>query len=297
MLGKAFKNIVPDAHYLSSRDCDLGDTKQVDKLFSITRPKTVIHLASRVGGVKANMEHLGEFYLDNILMNTNVLEASRKYKVEKVLSCLSTCVYPDKVNYPLTEDQIHNGPPHPSNYTYSYTKRMLDIQSQAYRDQYGCNFISMAPNNLFGENDNFDLENSHVVPALIRKIYEAKTRGTNVVLWGDGSALREFTYVGDIPAIAILLLEKYNERGPINVGSTGEKSIKEVVELIAEYFNFKGDLEWDTTKPNGQFRKPSDKSKLSLLGWKEENYTNFKEAIEKTCSWFEESYPDVRGVK
>jgi GDP-L-fucose synthase len=230
-------------------------------------------------------------------MNTNVLEMARKYKTKKVISLLSTCVYPDKVSYPLTEEQIHNGPPHKSNYAYAYAKRMLDIQSKAYREQYGCNFITVVPNNLFGEHDNFDLENSHLIPAVIRKIYEAKEKNKDVILWGDGKAKREFTYSKDLSRIVLLLLQEYNEREPINAGNTNEYTIKEVAETIADIMNFDGKIIWDETKPKGQHRKPSDNSKLLNMGWNKSDYTPFTEALENTCEWFIENYPNVRGVK
>ena len=297
MLGSAFKKLLPDAIYISSKDYDLRDRNQVNEMYATYKPEYVIHLASRVGGVLANMQNLGDFYFDNIMMNTNVLDAAKEHKVKKVLSCLSTCVYPDKVEYPLTEEQIHNGPPHSSNYTYAYTKRMIDIQSRAYREQFGCNFISMSPNNLFGEHDNFDLEDSHVIPAMIRKIYEAKQAGEDVTMWGDGTPLREFTYIDDICSISLFLLEAYDDPEPINVGTTGERTIKEIAEKIASYFNFEGNIAWDIYKPKGQHRKPSDNSKLLGLGWKEEDYTDFDKALHKTCHWFEDNYPNVRGVK
>jgi len=297
MLGSAFRKFLPDAVYISSKDYDLRDRNQVDAMYTKYRPECVIHLASRVGGVLANMQNLGDFYFDNIMINTNILDAAKTFEVKKVLSCLSTCIYPDKVNYPLTEDQIHSGPPHSSNYTYAYTKRMIDIQSRAYRNQFGCNFISMSPNNLFGEHDNFDLEDSHVIPAMIRKIYEAKNNNDNVIMWGDGSPLREFTYVDDICRISLLLLEKYDNPEPINVGTTGERTIKDIASKIANYFDFEGDVVWDTSKPKGQHRKPSDNSRLLELGWKEEDYTDFDKALHKTCKWFEDNYPNIRGVK
>ena len=206
MVGSAFEHIYPKRNIIiCPRTYDLRNSQHAQRVLQNIHPDAIIHLAAKVGGVKANMEYLGDFYRDNVLINTNVLEAARKFKVKKVVSLLSTCVYPDEVNYPLTEDQIHNGPPHPSNYAYAYAKRMLDIQSRAYRDQYGCNFITAIPNNLFGEHDNFDLENSHVLPAIIRKVYEAKLNGTNVSLWGDGSSLREFTYSRDLAEILLFL--------------------------------------------------------------------------------------------
>jgi len=297
MVGSALKQVIPNAIFVSSKCCDMRSPHETDLLFQRNEPVSVIHLAAKVGGIKANMENLGEFYRDNILINTNILESARNHNVEKVISLLSTCIYPDKVLYPLTEEQIHNGAPHSSNYAYAYAKRMLDIQSRAYRDQYGCNFITAVPNNLFGENDNFDLEDSHVIPAMIRKIHEAKLKNENVTLWGDGSPLREFTYSKDLADILVFLLEHYDGIEPINVGNTDEISIREVAETIADILEFDGEIRWDTTKPKGQFRKPSDNSKLMGLGWREENYTPFKEGLTNMCKWFIINYPNVRGAR
>tara|TARA_Y100000310_G_C20515318_1_gene730893 strand:- start:105 stop:1031 length:927 start_codon:yes stop_codon:yes gene_type:complete len=297
MIGSALKEFLPDATFVNSKMYDLRNQLDANYLFLKEKPDYVIHLAAKVGGVKANLESLGTFYYDNIMMNTNVLEAARKYKVKKVLSFLSTCIYPDKVTYPLIEDQIHLGPPHSSNYAYAYAKRMLDIQSQAYRDQYGCNFITAVPNNLFGEHDNFDLENSHLIPAIIRKVYEAKEKNKDVVLWGDGTPLREFTYSKDLAKIVLLLLDKYDEREPINIGNTNEYSVKDVAETIAKIMKFNGNIIWDIEQPKGQHRKPSHNSSLLKLEWKTNEYTPFTEALENTCEWFIENYPNVRGVK
>ena len=296
MVGCALKNLIPSALFIDSKRYNLREQIDVNFLFSSEKPDYVIHLAAKVGGVKANSENLGSFYYDNIMINTNVLEAARRYKVKKVLSFLSTCIYPDKVTYPLTEEQIHNGPPHSSNYAYAYAKRMLDIQSQAYRDQYNCNFVTVVPNNLFGEHDNFDLENSHLIPAIIRKVYEAKKKNQDVILWGDGKPLREFTYAKDLAKIVLLLLNKYNGREPINVGNTKEYSVKNVAERIAKIINFDGNIIWDTSKTKGQHRKPSDNSRLLKLNWTKTNYTPFDEALGNTCKWFIDNYPNVRGA-
>jgi len=298
MVGTAFKNIKTEHELIlvGSREYDLESWYDTLCMVERIRPDAIIHLAAKVGGIKANMENQGDFYTINANINTNVLKAAKNMKVGKVISLLSTCIYPDKVNYPLTEDQIHAGPPHNSNYAYAYAKRMLDIQSRAYRDQYGCNFITAVPNNLFGENDNFDLENSHVIPALIRKMHEASMAGTDVTLWGDGSPLREFTYSQDLAEILLFLLEHYNEEGPINIGNTNEISIKEVAEMIAEILKFEGEIIWDITKPKGQLRKPSDNTRLLELGWKEENYTNFRKALTNVCQHVILKYPHLRGV-
>jgi GDP-L-fucose synthase len=297
MVGAAILCQNPDAIFVNSSEYDLTSYGQTRDMFDKYSPENVIHLAAKVGGVGANSNYLGDFYTENIEINTNVLKCAQESGTKKVVSLLSTCIYPDKVTYPLTEDQIHNGPPHQSNYAYAYAKRMLDIQSQAYRDQHGCNFITAVPNNLFGENDNFHLENSHLIPAIIRKMHEAKQDKKPVVLWGDGTPLREFTYSQDLAKILLFLLDSYDERSPVNVGNTKEYSVKEVSAIIADIVGFTGEIRWDTTRPNGQHRKPSDNKNLIDLGWKAENYTDFKKALTKTYEWFTMNYPHIRGIQ
>ena len=296
MVGHAFQRATPDAVFVSSKEYDLRDYEQAHEMFAEHLPEQVVHLAAKVGGVKANLENLGDFYRDNVLINTNVLEAARYHKAEKVVSLLSTCVYPNEVLYPMTESQIHLGPPHNSNYAYAYAKRMLDIQSQAYRDQYGCNFITAVPNNLYGENDNYDLNNSHVIPALIHKMHKAEQNNESVVLWGDGTPLREFTYSLDLANILLFLLEHYDGREPINVGNTGEYSIHEVAQLVAKNLGFENHYVWDTNKPSGQYRKPSSNDKLMRLGWRPDMYTKFEIGIANACNWFLDNYPNIRGT-
>jgi len=291
MVGNAFKKMLPNAEYINK--------EQLHNFSYIIKDKFVIHLAAKVGGVKANTDFVSDFYVENSLINQRVLDYAYVGKAKKVVSLLSTCVYPDApyVTYPLTENQLHMGPPHQSNFGYAYAKRMVDVMSRAYRQQYGCNFITAIPNNLYGENDNFDLENSHVLPALIRKIWEAKINNQpSVEVWGDGSPLREFTYSEDIAKILVFLLENYDEPEPINIGNTEEYSIKEVVWLLCELLNYDGKINWNTNKPNGQYRKPSSNKKLLDLGWKKENYTPLKEGLKKTCDWFIINYPNVRGI-
>lgn len=291
MVGSAFKQILPNADYIS---------KDEFHNFSYDiRDKNVIHLAARVGGVKANTDFIADFYIENSIINRKILEYANVGKAKKVVSLLSTCVYPDSpyVTYPLTEDQLHMGPPHHSNFGYAYAKRMIDVMSRAYRQQYGCNFITAIPNNLYGENDNFDLENSHVIPALMRKIWEAKINGKpSVEVWGDGSPLREFTYSLDVAKILLFLLENYDGPEPINIGSTEEYSIKEVVQILCDELEYDGKIEWNKTKTNGQFKKTSSNKRLLDLGWDKTNYTSLKEGLKKTCKWFKINYPDVRGV-
>ena len=297
MIGAALKEDIKEAIYVSSKDYDLVNRDDCEQMYKDHNPDCVVHLAAKVGGIKANMDKLADFYYENTMISTNVLHYAKKYNVKKVLSVLGTCVYPDIINYPLVESDIHSGEPHPSNFAYAHAKRMIDIQSRAYRRQYGCNFITIVPNNLFGENDNFDLEDSHVLPAIIRKIYEAKINNSPVYLWGDGTPLREFTYSKDLSKIIIFLLDKYNDITPINVGNTKEYSIKNIANIIAEIFNFQGKIIWQTDMPKGQYRKPSDNSKLISLGWKQNYYTDLYESLVNVCSWFEKRYPNVRGIK
>ena len=295
MVGTAFRELLPDAVYLSSKDFDLRRPEEALRAFRIHRPQYVIHLAAKVGGIKANTDKMADFYLDNVRINTNTLEAARAFGVKKVVSLLSTCVYPDNVTYPLTEDQVQNGEPHESNFAYAYAKRMLDVQSRAYRQQYKCNFVTAIPNNLFGEADNYHLENSHVIPAIMRKMYEANQKGHDVDLWGDGTPLREFTYAKDLVRALLILLEGYDEPEPINVGNTQEISIKDIAEAIAERVGFKGSINWQTNMPAGQHRKPSSTEKFQFLF--NIKYTPFDEALTKVCQWFIMNYPNVRGVK
>jgi len=303
MVGYAFKNIekkYPQFEFvsISSKDYDLTIEWDCKKMFEDIRPDYVIHLAAKVGGVKGNTDYVADFFRDNILMNTNLLHCSYLYKVKKCVSFLSTCIYPmaDYVNYPLTEGQLHMGPPHPSNFGYGYAKRMLDVQSRAYRQQHGCNFVTAVPNNLYGENDNFVLENSHVVPGLIRKFHEANLNGKKeVLLWGNGTPLREFTYSADIAEDIMHILLKYNESDPINIGNSSEEwQILTLANLIANAIDYKGELIWDESKPAGQYRKPFSTFKFRSC-YRNEKYTSLEIGIKKTCDWFLQNYPNVRG--
>lgn len=296
MVGTALKKIMPQAAYVGS-NYNLTNFDTTCRLFKEVKPEYVIHLAAKVSGMKGNMDALGTHYTENVLMNTNVLEVSRLFNVKKVLSILSTCVYPESAKLPYIEDDIHLGMPHYGNIGYGFSKRMLDIQAKAYRDQYGSNFINIIPNNLFGENDYYSLTNSHVIPSMIRKFYNGSKNNTDVTLWGDGSPLREFTYSNDLAKIIIFMFNNHNSAEPINVGNTGEHTIKEISEIISDHFNFNNKITWDTSIPNGQARKPSDNSKFIKLGWDDSRYTDFKLALKNTCDWFVENYENVRGIK
>jgi GDP-L-fucose synthase len=291
MVGSALRTILPDALCI--------DRESLHNSSYNVEQKVVVHLAARVGGVKANTDYVGDFYFENSIINQKVLEKARVGKAKKVVSMLSTCVYPDAqyVTYPLTEDQLHMGPPHDSNFGYAYSKRMLDVMSRAYRHQYGCDFITVIPNNLYGFNDNFDLNSGHVIPSLIRKVFEAKiSRQPFVEVWGDGSPLREFTFSMDVAKILLFVTEKYSGADPVNIGNSEEHTIKQVIEEICRYMEYSGSIHWKTNFPNGQARKPSSNKKLIDLGWKENDFTPLKEGLRLTCKWFVENYPNLRGI-
>lgn len=281
---------------------DLRFFNETWDLFSRHQPTFVIHTAAKVGGIKANINYPTSFFLDNVKINTNTLEAANLSGAKKVVSVLSTCVYPEKysaIGAVLQAKNLHEGPPHSSNYAYAYAKRMLQVQSQTYRDQYGKNFVCAVPNNLYGLNDNFDLENSHVIPAMIRKFHEASISGETVKLWGDGSPLREFTFADDIAEILFFILENYNSPDPINIGSTEEVSIKVLAEMIQSigYENVK--FEFGGEVSNGIHRKSTNNYPFKFL-WKSDKnreYTSLRDGLTKTIDWFKVNYPNVRGLR
>jgi GDP-L-fucose synthase len=302
LVGSAIKELVysdSDVVFVGSKDYNLIDRTETKKMFQEIKPTQVIHLAAKVGGLKANMDNLGAMYTDNAYINTNVLEEARIAGVEKLVSVLSTCVYPAQAILPLTEDQLHSGPPHHTNYGYSFIKRGLDVQSRMYRAQYGCNFVTVIPTNLFGKNDNFDSNDSHVLPAIIRKIYEAKlAEEKEITFWGTGESLREFLYAKDFAAILLNVLESYNDENPLNVGTAMEISIKNVVSLICKIMDYDGEVIWDNTSSSGIYRKPSSNKKLLLQNWwKQDFFTDLEDALQQTTDWFCMNYPNIRGIK
>ena len=231
--------------------------------------------------------------LINIMINTNVIESARKSNVKNLVCFLSTCVFPDNVSYPLTEDKIHLGEPHFSNYPYAYAKRMADVQIRAYREQYGLNYTSVIPTNIYGPNDNFSLEHGHVMPMLIHKLYLAKKNNSDFTVWGSGKPLREFIFSKDVARLSEWAVENYNESEPIIFSPSQEISIIDLVDLLVKEFNFKGKVIFDDTKPDGQFRKPSDNSKLKsyLPDFK---FTPIEEGVKETINWFIQNYENVR---
>jgi len=278
---------------LSSKDANLISWEETKDVFLKHKPARVVHTAARVGGVGGNMSAKGEYYYDNIMINTNVLEACRITGVKKLVSLLSTCVFPDKVEYPLTEKKFHLGEPHSSNYGYSYAKRMIDVQSKVYRAQYDVNFVSVIPTNIYGPNDNFDVANGHVLPSLIHKCYLAKKNNTDLTIWGSGTPLREFIYSKDIGKLVTWVLENYNEAEPIILSPSKEISIKDLVGLIVDAVGFTGDVVFDTSKPEGQFRKPTDNSKLKSY-LPDFEFVPIETGIRETVDWFEQNFEHAR---
>lgn len=298
LLGSEIIHKRPDSVGLTSKDCDLTESNRAILTLEEGRIKTVIHCAARVGGVKANTDYVADFFDDNVRMNMNVLEACKEKRL-KLVSVLSTCIYPDAafVKYPLTEDQLHMGPPHHSNFGYAYAKRMIEVQSRAYRQQFGCNFISVIPNNLYGPNDNYDLNSGHVIPALIRKFHEAMIAGKKeVVVWGTGRPIREFTFARDAAKIILWLAENYDGDEPVNIGNPDWVSIEHLAMMIGEEIGYEGYVKFDSSKPDGQYEKPSSNQKLRSLGWNGE-YTPLREGLKETINSFISRYPEVRGIK
>lgn len=274
-------------------EIDLRDTKKVNELFYRTLPTHVVHCAAKVGGVGGNMNYKGEYFYDNIMINTNVIEAARLANVKRLVNFLSVCIFPDDIEYPLTEKKIHMGKPHFSNDAYAYAKRMSDIQINSYREQYGINYTSVIPTNIYGPNDNFSLTHGHVIPMLMHKLYLAQRNNTDFIVWGSGKSLREFIYSHDVAKLVDWVLDNYTESEPIILSTAEEVSIKDLVDLLVKEFNFKGNVVFDTTKPEGQFRRPSDISKIKHY-LPEFKFTPIEVGIKETVNWFIENYEVAR---
>mmetsp|Transcript_8941 Transcript_8941/g.28387 ORF Transcript_8941/g.28387 Transcript_8941/m.28387 type:complete len:324 (-) Transcript_8941:362-1333(-) len=281
--------------FLSSKDGDLRDRAATEAIFAKHKPTHVIHLAAMVGGLFANMAKKVEFYRENMLINDNMMECCRIYKVEKLVSCLSTCIFPDKTSYPIDETMIHNGAPHPSNEGYAYAKRMIDVLNRCYADEYGCKFTSVVPTNIFGEHDNFSIQGGHVIPGLIHKCYIAKRDGTDFTVWGSGTPLRQFIYSLDLAALTVWVLNEYDSAEPIilSVDEAAEVSIKDVALMIAEAMEFKGNVVFDTSKADGQHKKTASNAKLRSLR-PEFAFTPMGTALKNTVQWFVDNYEKAR---
>jgi GDP-L-fucose synthase len=269
-----------------SRDFDLRDLEAIQRMLSDAKPSIVIHLAARVGGIGANRAHPAEFFYDNLRMSIQLFHECWRTGVEKLVAIGTVCAYPKFASVPFCEEDLWNGYPEETNAPYGLAKKMLLVQSQAYRHQYGFNSIFLLPANLYGPRDNFDLESSHVIPALIRKCVEANKKGhDHISAWGTGNVTREFLYVEDAAEGILLATERYNESWPVNLGSGVEITINDLTHLIAQLTRFEGRVEWDTRKPDGQPRRNLDTTKA-------ENFFGFRarmpleEGLRRTIEWY-----------
>ena len=267
-------------------DYDLRKESDIKKMFSDFKADIVIHLAAKVGGIGFNLENPGELFYDNLMMGVQLIEQARLYNIEKFVAIGTICAYPKFTPVPFKEKDLWIGYPEETNAPYGLAKKMLLVQSQSYRQQYGFNSIFLLPVNLYGPRDNFDPKSSHVIPALIKKVAEAKEKGEDkITVWGDGSPTREFIYAADAAEGIILAAEKYNKAEPVNIGSGMEISIKDLAQLICKLMDFKGEIIFDDSKPNGQPRRCLDVSKAKEeFGF--EAKTDFEEGLKTTIKWY-----------
>ena len=286
-LGNRLKKYKPNWTYLSSKMCDLKDYDQTEKTLRNLSPDAIVHLAARVGGIKDNSENQAEFYLQNTLINTNIIQAAYLAGVGRVLSTLSTCAFPDVVSeYPFAEEDIFSGPPAKTNFSYGYTKRALHVQTLSYRKQYGLNYSTFCPSNIYGPGDHFDTEKSHFVPALISKLARAKD-GEAIELWGTGNPKRQQLYVDDLVEIIPLLLEKHNSSLPLIVAPNENLSINEMAEIANKNIQKNIKICYNNNL-DGQYRKDgSNKRFLELVG--DYEFTSFAAGVEKTIQWYLEN--------
>ena len=280
LISKGYKNIysAPRTHF------DLRDQNDVEKYFEVNRPEYVFLAAAKVGGIKVNSDYPAQFIRDNLQIQTNVIDAAYRHGVKKLVFLGSSCIYPKFANQPITEDQFMTGPLEPTNDAYAIAKIAGIRMCQAYYQQYGFKAISLMPTNLYGPNDNFDLETSHVLPAMIAKFHNAMKNNESVTLWGDGSAMREFLHVDDLAEACYVCMQKYDEPEHINVGTGEDVRIWELASIISDVVAFSGEILWDFTKPNGTPRKVLNIDKIKELGW--EPKINLQKGIELTYEWY-----------
>ena len=280
-----------------SKDYDLVEMDAVRRLYADAKPDVVIHLAARVGGIGANQANPGRFFYDNLMMGTQLIEVGRQLGIKKFVAIGTICAYPKYAPIPFKEDDLWAGFPEETNAPYGLAKKMMLVQSQAYRQQYGFNSIVLFPVNLYGPRDNFDLETSHVIPALIRKCAEAQQNGKpEIVLWGDGTPTREFLYVEDAAEGILLAAEQYNDSRPLNLGTGEEISIKTLAGIIAAEVGFHGRILWDPTKPNGQPRRCLDVSRIKhTIGFQPTH--SLRDGLKKTIQWYRANLDALREVR
>ncbi|MEO6252350.1 MAG: GDP-L-fucose synthase [Ferruginibacter sp.] len=293
LVGSAIVRKLTEAGYTniisrSSKELDLRDQRLVNDLFEKEKPDHVFLAAAKVGGIMANKTYKADFIYDNLMIETNIIHAAYKNDVTKLLFLGSSCIYPKQAPQPMKEAYLLTGLLEPTNEPYAIAKITGIKLCEYYREQYGCNFISAMPTNLYGPNDNYDLQNSHVLPALIRRFYEAKeSSAPAVTLWGTGKPMREFLYVDDLADACLFLMLNYNESQFVNIGTGKDITIRELVELVKDLAGYTGEVIWDETKPDGTFRKLMDVSKMTALGW---NYsTSLAEGLKKTYAAYKDS--------
>ena len=279
-----------------SSEYDLRDRDAIVRLYEETRPDVVIHLAAVVGGIGANRDNPGRFFYDNAIMGIQLIEYARQMGVKKFVATGTICAYPKFTPIPFREDDLWEGYPEETNAPYGLAKKMMLVQTQAYREQYGFHGIFLLPVNLYGPRDNFDLHTSHVIPALIRKCAEAKNAGrTEITLWGDGTPTREFLYVEDAAEGILLAAERYDGADPVNLGTGEEVAIQDLARIVADEVGFTGSIVWDTTKPNGQPRRCLDVSRAKERFGFEAAY-DLRAGIAKTVAWFGQHDRELREV-
>ncbi len=280
----------------SSQELDLRDRDAVGDFFDEQRPVHVVLAAARVGGIIANNTYPADFLSDNLRIQVNVLDHASRVGVHKLLFLGSSCIYPQLAEQPIREDSLLTGPLEPTNDAYAIAKIAGVLQVQALRRQHALPYVSAMPTNLYGPGDNFDLSNSHVLPALIRKVHEAKERGDKeYVVWGTGTPRREFLHVDDLARSVVLLLERYDEPQPINVGVGKDITIRELAEMVAQIVGFDGRIVFDTTKPDGTPRKVLDVTRINALGWKAE--IGLRDGIARTYQWYLDHREELRGTR
>lgn len=293
MVGSAIVRALKAKGYInlvvkSSKELDLKNQQAVRDFFSQEQPEYVFLAAAKVGGIHANNTYPATFIYDNIMIQSNVIQAAYDFNVKKLLFLGSSCIYPKFAPQPIKEEYLLTGSLEPTNEAYAIAKIAGLKMCQFYKQQYGCNFISAMPTNLFGVNDNFNLENSHVLPALLRKFIEAKQNNKQeVTIWGSGTPMREFLFVDDLAEACLFLMENYNGNETVNIGTGEDVSIKELAETIMKIVGFEGNLIFDASKPDGAPRKLLDVSKINNLGWKHK--TNLEEGIQKTLNWIQKN--------
>lgn len=282
-----------DFVFLTSKDCDLRDARATRELFQRIGPDGIIHLAAVSGGIGLSLKHQASMLRDNVLMNLSVMEAARDVGVKKLVMALTTGMYPPNAPLPLREDSIHDGQPHGSNYGSSFAKRLVEPAIRAYREEYGLPVVGLIPNGIFGENDNFNYADAPMLPALIRRFYENRTATEDVVIWGDGTPLREYTYSRDVARAFLWALYNYDDAQVLNSGTTEELSIRDIALMIARLVGVEASrIRFDTTKPNGVFRKGTDNTRFVALS--KFVYTPFAEGLERTVAWFADTYENRR---